>query len=353
MAELQTTWSGNLDEESLERGYISKEDVLDYVTEEDIFCLVFGFKPIEYEYVTSPFREDNNPGCWFERSPKGDLRFVDFANPNTIRGIRMNNIDCFSAVQIYYNFANFYQTLEYIKGRLIDGKNLVRNHLSTEKSEIILPNKEKTKILFKSRDFNSADKDFWFAYGITRKQLIDDHVFAVETFKVVSSKCHITTTPHDVCYCYTDFADSHKKLYRPHHSKRFLTNCIENDVGNIRNLIPNERLFITKSYKDCRVLRNLGLNSIWFQNEGMIPEDKILIPILNKVNNVIIFFDNDETGLRAGQLVNQKIQSLGKKSNNIFLPISLFKRGIKDPSDFIKYKGTNLFIEFLKSRQVW
>ena len=44
-------------------------------------------------------------------------------------------------------------------------------------------------------------------------------------------------------------------------------------------MINNEILFevngITKSYKDCRVLRNLGLNSIWLQNEVAIPSRNI------------------------------------------------------------------------------
>lgn len=338
-------------EQSLEAGYINKEDILNYINEEDIFSLVFGFVPEEHQYVCSPFREDHNPNCWFEYAPDGRLRFVDFANPNIIGGIKMCNIDCFSAVKIYFKLPNFYQVLEFIQDNLIKGKTIERKPAEKQKIELI--HKDGSKILFKSRAFNEYDKRFWSRYGITRQQLVDDHVFAVETFKVINSDGTITSTPYDITYCYTDFENSHKKIYRPYNKKRFITSCTKNDVGNIKNMIPYERLYITKSYKDCRVLRNLGLSSIWFQNEGMIPEDKILIPILKRAGDIIVFFDNDKTGLQAGNLVNIKIQNVAKNSQNIFLPTSLLEKGIKDPSDFIKAKGINEFIEFLKSKQLW
>ena len=44
--------------EDEKRGFIDKDDILKYVSEEDIFELVFGFKPKEFDYVTSPFRND-------------------------------------------------------------------------------------------------------------------------------------------------------------------------------------------------------------------------------------------------------------------------------------------------------
>jgi len=101
--------------ENLERGFINKDKVLEYVSESQIFELVFGYEPIVHQYVLSPFRSDITPGCWFEYSSRGELKFIDFANNNTINGIRMSNIDCFSAVQVYYELGNFYKTLEFIK----------------------------------------------------------------------------------------------------------------------------------------------------------------------------------------------------------------------------------------------
>ena len=106
------------------KGFIDKNDILKYVSEEDIFELVFKFKPKEFDYVTSPFRKDSDAGCWFQYYPSGKLKFTDFGSQVYIRGRKMINIDCFDAVQIFFNLTNLYQTLAFIKKHLIDGKEL-------------------------------------------------------------------------------------------------------------------------------------------------------------------------------------------------------------------------------------
>ena len=83
------------------RGFINKSKILQYVTEEEIFSLVFGYLPREFEYATSPFRVDTTPGCWFER--RGDtLRFIDYGATNKFFP------DCFAAVQSYFKISNFF-----------------------------------------------------------------------------------------------------------------------------------------------------------------------------------------------------------------------------------------------------
>ena len=72
---------GTTTDKVIESGFINKNKILEYVTQHDIFELVFGFKPIEFEYITSPFREDSSPGAWFEVDLNTNkLRFTDFAD---------------------------------------------------------------------------------------------------------------------------------------------------------------------------------------------------------------------------------------------------------------------------------
>src|SRR4029077_4179226 len=75
----------------------------------------------------------------------------------------------------------------------------------------------------------------------------------------------------------------------------------ENDVGNYNNLPPEgELLIITKSYKDHRVLRNVGYNNvIWFQNEGCIPDRWILNNLVRRFKRIIVLFDSDYSGTMA------------------------------------------------------
>lgn len=345
----------------VDSGFISKNKILEYVTEADIFELVFGFKPEEFEYVTSPFRDDTNPGCWFEVDINTNkLRFTDFADPRVINGIRMRNIDCFDAVTVFFNLPSFYKTLEFIKARLIDGKDIKNDivHIKPKRS-IIKKEKKRVKILVSTRDFLIQDKIFWEdRYGISKNNLIEDKVFPIQKFKLVDTKTgnHIFRTS-DISYVYTEFKSGNKKIYRPLQkgSKRFITNCSEDDVGGMNtNIISGRQLVITKSYKDYRVLRNLGLNVRWLQNEGMYPKSEIFWGLINNFDKIVVLFDNDETGIKAAielsDLINLRTQS--SKASMCYLPVELISKGITDPSDLIHKKSQQHLINFLKEKSL-
>ena len=119
------------------RGFISKESILSLITQEEIFELVFKFKPEEFNYVVSPLRNDDVPGCWFSYHYTGTLYFIDF-------GSKRPHSDCFNIVQDYFKFPNFYLTLEYIHKTLIQGKMELKP--IQIKDTISKPNKEKVKL---------------------------------------------------------------------------------------------------------------------------------------------------------------------------------------------------------------
>lgn len=335
-----------------EKGFIDKEEILKYVSERDIFELVFRFKPQEYDYVKSPFRKDRNPGCWFHIAPNGKWRFVDFGNSDKIGKVSMGNIDCFDAVQVYFKLNNLYETLCFIKKHLIDGKDLPER----EKVEIAVSVEQKTDILFTPRNYLIEDKQFWFdRYQISKQNLIDDRVFPVIQFKVLNGKYgDYSVNTKSISYCYTDFDSGHKKIYRPYETKRFLTNCDQNDIGGIKFLSNSDKkLIITKSYKDYRVLKNQGLNVIWFQNEGMYPNLDILLPLCNRFDEIVIFFDNDESGIKASDKLVAIINSFFQnKARSIHFPINLLSEKISDPSDFIEKKGRQNLLSFLINQRL-
>ena len=143
------------------------------------FELVFGFKPVEYQYVTSPFRKDNTPGCWFERSIYTNrLKFIDYAD-NLFQ-------DCFGCVQKYFKLPNFYSTLVFIQEHLIDGKNLeIKDYIS---NKIEKKDKKKLKYILNQNFFNNSDRIFWSKYGISSQNLIDDKVFSVKRLRMKNTK---------------------------------------------------------------------------------------------------------------------------------------------------------------------
>lgn len=345
------------DDSSLERGFINKNKILEYLTEEEIFGLVFDYVPEEFEYITSPFREDKNPGCWFERDIiTGKLWFKDFANNATVRGIKMRIIDCFNAVQVYYNFSNFYKTLQFIKRNLIDNKNRkireVSNFTKMVNNTSVIK-KSRTKISIATKDFTSKDRKYWTSYGISKRNLIDDEVFSVKKFRVDNPRKNknVVINGGDLCFAYTQFEKNRKKIYRPLLKRgKFITNCSADDIGGITDLVPfGRKLVISKSYKDYRVLKNFGLNVIWFQNEGMFPSKHLMEDLISRFKEHIIFFDNDRGGIEAAEkllkLINNK--SLNK-ARSIHLSVELIKYGITDPSDYYKKVSKKKLVKFLK-----
>lgn len=323
-----------MDEEFHSRsGFLDVGEILSLVTEEEIFSLVFGFEPEEYQRSHSPFRQDNNPDCYFEVDPnKGKLMFIDFA------GDRRHS-DCFDAVRDYYNLPNFYQVLLFIKANLIDGK--TRTQL--EQKVKVKKNKPKTGLIFKSRYFIECDKTFWSKFKIRRAHLIEDKVFPVSKYQLQKDGKGVTINSYTPTYAYTEFESGNRKLYFPYKKDlKFLTNCTQNDVGGLHNVDHfSDTLIITKSYKDYRVIYNQGYNVIWFQNEGMIPEDEILINIIKigKYRKIYVLFDNDDAGVRAVIKVSEYLRSCYFVQGDVIplhLPLALLKEGIKDPADLVE-----------------
>lgn len=338
-----------LDREPITR-YIDKEKILSYVSEEEIFELVFGFKPEEYQYTCSPFRNDNNPGCWFERGFKnGKLLFIDFGDP-------YHHVeDCFGCVKRFFNLPNFYQSLLFIKEHLIDGVQKVERVAKIEKPLFLPQDRKRVEIYITPRNFIQSDRIFWSKYGITRLQLTSDKVIPVRKFALIGSKKgDIVSTVYTNCYAYTNFPENRKKLYFPYKKDkgRFITNCTQNDIGGLASLSESEQIVITKSYKDYRVLRNQGVNVIWFQNEGMIPDDNILIPLLQRFKDIVVFFDNDSTGITASNKLVEIIKNFGMKARSIMLPIELLEEHVKDASDTYYLKGEDYLKNFLKDNQI-
>lgn len=335
----------------LRSGYIDVEKILSHVSEEEIFGLVFEKVPQEFEYLCSPFREDNHPGCWFSRDLTGRLRFCDFGNPEVQDGIKMFNIDCFDAVRIFYKLSNFYQTLEFIYNSLIKGRKISEDTRGYKFGSI--RTKNPFYFTFEVRDFDNRDKRYWSPYGISKDNLIKDKVFPVSRYKMFNTKSgDLIVRPTTVCYVFTEFKSGHKKLYLPlNKGRRFITDCDENDLGGFDSLDEfGETLVITKSYKDWRVLLNIGLlNVVWTQNEGMYPSNNFLIALCKRFKDIIVLYDNDETGINSAKRLVELINVLvpNNKARFIHLPTNFSEVGVKDPADAVKLLGPKNLKTFL------
>ena len=322
-----------------ETGFIDKDTILQYIGEKDIFKIVFGYTPIEDEYITSPFRVDNKPGCKFIISHNDKLVFNDFAST-------MPYMDCFDAIQIHYGFKSFYQTLRFLHKTYVQGKKPI---ISGARPTSIIKART-TSIQIENRLYERKDINYWKQYGITIENLIADHVHAVSKYKVLKSKTNgQVKRVYDICYAYTPFKKGRMKLYFPKRKGkvRFLSTCTKNDLGLLANHPTlGNKVIITKSYKDCRVLRNLGYHSIWIQSEGTLPKYSILYEQVGGYRSIYLWYDNDPAGKKAADIFITTYTSL--KITNICLPDALYLDGVTDVSDYYK-KNKRGLMEFLKS----
>ena len=334
---------------------LSPEEILNEVSQEDIFNIFIKKEIIADKsgatYV-APYRNDKNPDCYFEEYD-GKLFFVDFADIPQSK-------NCFGFISKCTGL-NYFDSLQYIVKHfdLGKGNSPKRNKTIQKENEVVEVKKIKRErtITYVPRQFNGKDKKFWSQYEISSKELIEDKVIPIDLYKSTSRKGEpFVIKPFDIMYAYTDFDNSKVKVYRPYGGKeeKWFTNCTQNDIGSINHLpISGDKLIISKSYKDCRVIRNQGLNSIWFQNEGMIPNPTLLRQLCNRFKEIIIWFDNDEAGLRSCKIVASHINSLYPgKAKVIHLDTSLLEQDIKDPSDLISKKGKTELIEFIKNKKL-
>ena len=179
---------------------------------------------------------------------------------------------------------------------------------------------------------------------------MEDLVIPVIKVSIVSSYNEtFSFEPSSVCYAYTEFEGNRKKLYFPYSSKRrFISSCNKNDIGSVKHIYTEaNQLIITKSYKDCRILRNFNLNSIWFQNEGIFPHNTILSSVLSPFNEIIIFFDNDLAGYTASENLSIRVRELSpsKEVKKVFLPNDSKK--VKGPGEAIQKLGMDFLKQFI------
>jgi len=341
------------------RLFISKEEILRMVSQEEIFKMIVGYMPKEHSYVYSPFRKDRIPDCYFEWY-KDNLYFIDWADPITKRRHR----DCFNMVQDHFG-VSFYKSLEIVNEHfnlnLLAGHHDDSDYVVNRKKEI----QEKKSIKkspksmpFKARMFNGQeDKSFWQPYQITRSELIEDEVFPIIWYKVYSKRLgsHVVIRPSTRSYLVGNF-NPRVKFYVPDKKGKgkWATNCTQNDIWGYDCLPPTgKQLLISKSYKDYRVLKNQGINVIAFQNEGMLPSQEILESLINRFEEIVVLFDNDRAGIEAAEKLVDAINCKSpRKSRHIHLKKKLLKERISDPSDYIKSKGREPLHKFLSVNKV-
>lgn len=317
--------------------YIDKEDVLKYIDQLEVWCWLLDFKIEIGEYFSNPFRVDNNPGCTLSFGNKY-LLLKDYADP------QYHNWNIFHATMFKYNL-NFDKACALIWETFTGSKPLVLQERDTHDNSNncfidFIPNIKNNKPIFLQRD-----ADYWKPYGIHSNQLTDDFVYSVNVYRFNDKFNRIFQIyPNEPCYAYAGFDSGNVKIYTPYKEEgKWITNCNADDIWFIDEALSSniDTLFICKSYKDGRIQKNLGFNTIAVQNEGIILSMKVINTLASKFKDIIIYFDNDKAGIdnsiRLADYCNSK--SLTNKFRYFWLP----EKSVKDNGEyFLKYGANSL-----------
>ena len=334
---------------------VSPQGILERVPQEHIFHFALGFMPEPKKYIVNPLRsnkKDTRPGAWFSWF-KGKLYLVDFADERTHRS-------CFQAVQdafgLSYRDAMLYINQQFDLGFEGEGVEVKPKKFTVVEQEECIT-KKRSYIEYISKAFDRHHKRYWSAYEIKSTQLLNDGVVAVNTFKFYSTKTEhwhfVTPLSNEVTFVLTDpLWDGRVKICRAltkDKKQKWINSTTKDDIGGRADLdFLGKLLIITKSYKDWRVLRNQGLQAIWLQNEGMLPDIDVLLPLILTYDHVLIWFDNDEPGIIAAKKLKKYLKPYHNAISTTHLSTSLLKKKITDPSDCIK-KDKKYFKQFLNN----
>jgi hypothetical protein len=322
---------------------ITFEHILQKVSQESIFELVFKAPIHVGVYYTSPLRTDKKPGARFDYL-EDTLFFIDFGDK------KRTHRTCFQMVSDFFRLTHT-DTIKFIATKFNLSTNLGDYVMYNEEEGEILTNpikiKEYFNIGFTPKPYRRVDTKYWSQFLINLSQIEEDGVHSVQSYSLNKK----IITPYGLCYAITIPGAKGVKLYQPQREKgdfKWITNFTNNDIGNLDKIAPTgKKLIVASSYKDHRVIRNIGIpNTVWFQNEGQIPCDRLNLELIERYDHIYFFYDNDESGREAVLKLAQTYNNYKRDcATGLFLPE---RCPWKDPAQFISKEGRQDLVNLFK-----
>lgn len=321
---------------------ITKELILSKYSEEQIMEYYLHI-PVKKGLVRSPLREDKNPTCSFFRGKSNTLYFKDFGTGQ-----------CFSIFDLvkYKYSCSYYEALKIIANdfNIVRNNNIQRNQGIINENPIIIQDKEMTKIQIEKQEFTDYELRWWKKYGITPEIL---NKYEVYSCKNIFLNDQLLASSQKNCPIFGYYGSKYKdlelwRIYFPKRkSYRFISNWSKNRIQGYKQLPKYGKiLVITKSLKDVMTLYSCKINAIAPNSETLFIKDSTLDNLRLRFDNIIVFYDNDRTGLQNMAKIRHKYPEL----IYIYIPKEY---NSKDISDFYKDHGRRETLKLIKSFLLW
>src|SRR5688572_2268496 len=263
---------------------LTKDNILKFVTQEQIFEAYLGLPIDTGTFYANPLRLDKHPGCRYYYDGLGKLYFKDFAGKF--------HWDCFAVVQYKYGGIKFVEALRII------ARDFKLNGLTPTNNTVQYtpPPKEREVIKVSLREWEKEDLDYWKQFNISLEILKRFNVHPCKALWM--NRQYYKCKKNDPCYCYY-FGKDLYKLYFPSRKKgenRFFQNIsIKDDMlqGLLQLPEKGDYLVITKSYKDVMSLASFGIPAVSVHSEYHVIKQEQYDRLHNRFPNIISLFDND------------------------------------------------------------
>lgn len=293
---------------------LSAKNVLNFISEEDIYK---QYLPDNFKFRTafsSPFREDKHASFIIGGSEK-NFRYKDFATGEvgncfnfvmSLYGLNFNE----ALIQIVEDFnisSNFIYSSTFQHRCKIQAK-----YLNSRSNSINLGN---TSLLIKSREFNHDDLTYWKSFGISLEYLRKGRIVAISHYFINN----VMYVAEKYAYAYIEYKDNviTYKVYQPYSKYKKWINNNNFSVWELWHMLPatGDELIITSSRKDAlSITENLSIPATSFQAESVMPKSSVMQEIFSRFTKVYLLYDNDyNKSENWGQKLAQKL--LDKYSN--------------------------------------
>lgn len=324
-----------IDLNNLNKDFITKERLLDYVDPLSVFTYYIGQKINLSSNIISPIRKERNPSFGFFIGVNGELCFKDFASNDAGDFVKL--------VQLLFK-VDYYTALCKIAldFNLEDKFNIPKDIPNNQKKGKIVhydigESKDKTYIGIRSRPFRRHDKSYWKSFNISLDLLKYYRVKAVDYIFINDSIIKMDL----YAYAYEEYKDNliTYKIYQPFNKKyKWFSNHDYSVWQGWEQLDERgDLLIITSSLKDVMSIKNTtGINSVALQSETTFPKVEIINELIDRFKAVYVLYDNDfDKDINKGQVFAKELCNQFNVKN-IVIP-SKYRR--KDFSDLVAYKG--------------
>lgn len=263
--------------------------------------------------MSAPYRKDKTPSLRLGYSPKGRIIYKDFGAGE------YGDIFNFVGERFGLSFIEVLQKINTDFGLGL-GSGQVINQAVKKKEQKALIKFEKefshepantVPFHIVQRYWNQQDRDFWTNFGLTKAILVQYNVYPVEKLFIKNYLVY-TYDPQKPAYAYYFPETGHMKVYFPYGDQsgtkfRGNVNNFEDVQGyyqcDVKRKDPEKLLILTKSMKDCMVLRRLGYDAMAINGEGHYYHKDFIRHIKKYYPRIISLYDPDRAGIKGAKFL--------------------------------------------------